>query len=74
MHIRDQFLTTRYLHSGTAAGLYDAFGRALKYVDLEESKSHFIGFGCDGTNVNIAEGGSLALAVTVLMLTLLKVD
>jgi len=36
--------------------LYDAFGNALKYMDLEESKDKFIGFGCDGINVNIAEG------------------
>ena len=57
VHIRDQFLTTRYLNSGTAKGLYEAFGRALKYVGLEELKSQLIGFGCNGTNVNIAEGG-----------------
>ena len=57
VHIRDQFLTTRYLNSGTAKGLYEAFGRALKYMGLEELKSQLIGFGCDGTNVNIAEGG-----------------
>ena len=57
VHIRDQFLTTRYLNSGTAEGLYEAFGRALKYVGLEELKSQLVGFGCNGTNVNIAEGG-----------------
>jgi len=57
VHIRNRFLTTRYLKSGTAEGLYDAFGNALKYMGLEESKAKLIGFGCDGTNVNIAEGG-----------------
>ena len=50
-------MTTRYLNSGTAEGLYEAFGRTLKYMGLDELKSQLIGFGCDGTNVNIAEGG-----------------
>jgi len=36
VHIRNRFLTTRYLKSGTAEGLYDAFGSALKYMGLEE--------------------------------------
>jgi len=55
VHIRNRFLTTRYLKSGTAESLYDAYGNASKYIGLEEYKAKFIGFGCDGTNINIAE-------------------
>ena len=57
MHVKNRFLTTRYLSSGTATGLYEAFERALNYVGLEECKAKLIEFGCDGTNVNIAKGG-----------------
>ena len=57
VHIQNRFFTTRYLKCGTAEGLYNAFGNALEYMGLEESKSKLIGFGCDGTNVNIADGG-----------------
>ena len=46
-----------YYTCGTAESLYDAFGKALKYMGLEDSKSKFIGFGCDTTNVNIADRG-----------------
>ena len=56
VHIREKFLNTKYLH-GTAEGLYNAFERALKHVGLEESKPKLIGFGCDGSGVNIAKGG-----------------
>jgi len=54
VHIRNRFLTTRYLKSGTAEGLHDVLGNVnLKYMVLEESKAKFIWFGC---NVNIVEG------------------
>ena len=53
VHVRNRFLTTRYLNCGTAKGLYEAFGRVLNYVSFEEYKNKLIGFTCDGTKVNI---------------------
>jgi len=57
VHVRDRFFTTRFLQHATAEGLYDAYTNAMRYMGLEESKSKMIGFGCDGTNANIADGG-----------------
>ena len=57
VHVRNRFLTTWCLSSSTVIGLYEVFERVLNFVGLEEYKAKFIGFGCDGTNVNIAEGG-----------------
>ncbi len=30
----------------------------MKFVGVSDWKDHLIGFGCDGTNVNLAYGGS----------------
>lgn len=39
--------------------MYDCFERALTYVGVTDWQTKLIGFGCDRTNVNIREDGSL---------------
>ena len=34
-------------------GLFEAFQRALSYLELDQQPSKLIGFGCDGANVNM---------------------
>jgi len=58
LHIRDWFLIVKYLDSGTGEGLYKCFDEMVVCIgiqDLVEQK--LVGFGCDGTNANIADGG-----------------
>jgi len=58
LHIRDRFLAVKYLESATGEGLYKCFDDMISCIgmqDLVEQK--LVGFGCDGTNANIADGG-----------------
>ena len=57
VHVRNTFLSARYLKSGTGKGLYESFERAMQYMDIDNWKTKMIGFGCDGASANIAEGG-----------------
>ena len=43
--------------SPTAAGLYESLIRAFSHMGVEEWEDKLIGFGCDGTSVNIAANG-----------------
>ena len=44
------FFTVRQLSCGIAKGLFDCLKREVKYTEAA-------GFGCDGTNANIGDGG-----------------
>ena len=57
VHIRRKFFAVRQPKDGTAAGLYESFTRALHYMDVKDWKDKLIGFGCDGTSMNIAGNG-----------------
>ena len=57
VHIRDSFFTVRHLSSGTGQGLFDCVEKAVKYMGADDWKTKLIGFGCDGTNANMADGG-----------------
>ena len=58
VHIHDRFLTVRQPKSGNPEGLFECFKNALSHMSLAnwEDKLVAIGFGCDGTSVNIAAG------------------
>ena len=58
LHIRDRFLAVKYLDCGTGEVLYKCFDEMVSSIgmqDLVEQK--LVGFGCDGTNANIADSG-----------------
>ena len=57
VHVHDRFLTVRQPKSGNADSLFECFKNALSYVGLVNWEDKLIGFGCDGTSVNIAAGG-----------------
>ena len=55
VHLWSRFLCIRQPRSGNAEGLHECFGRALSYMGIDDVPHKLIGFGCDGTNVNIGE-------------------
>ena len=58
VRVRNKFFSVRRLHQGDARSLYKCLEQAIKFVGLtDEWKMKLIGFGCDGTSVNIAERG-----------------
>ena len=57
MYICDSFFTVRHLSSGTGQGLFGCVEKAVEYMGACDWKTKLIGFGCDGTNANIADGG-----------------
>ena len=57
VHVRGLFFTVRHLSSGTGQGLFDCMKRAVEYMGVKNWETKLIGFGCDGTNANIADGG-----------------
>ena len=57
VHVHDRFLTVKQPKSGNAGGLFECFKNALKHVGLAKWEDKLMGFGCDGTSVNIAAGG-----------------
>ncbi len=58
VHVRNKFFTVRRPDSGDAKGLFECFERAVAYVRIGDGwKTKLVGFGCDGTSVNIADRG-----------------
>ena len=59
VHVRNKFLSVRRPKSGCAEGLFECLEKAVGHVGIADSdwKDKLIGFGCDGTSVNIAAGG-----------------
>ena len=55
--MHDSFFTVRQLSRGTAEGLFDCLKRAVEYMGAADWETKLIGFGCDGTNANIGDGG-----------------
>ena len=56
VHLRSPFLCVRQPNSVSTEGLYECFRKALSYMEVDVPHK-LIGFGCDGTNVNISERG-----------------
>ena len=57
VHVCNKFLSARHPKSGTAEGLWECFQQAVSHGGIVDWKDKLIGFGCDGTSVNIAAGG-----------------
>ena len=57
VHVRNSFFAVKHLHCSTSLGLFESFKGAVEYMEIKKWKSRMIGFGCDGTNANIAAGG-----------------
>ena len=59
VHVFDKYLAIRQPSRSNAEGLFDCFKRALVHAGIADSdrESKLIGFGCDGTNVNLAANG-----------------
>ena len=58
IRIENKFFAIQRPTTGDAEGLFDCVNKAVRYVGLDDSWSKkLIGFGCDGTAVNIAENG-----------------
>ena len=54
----NRFFSVHRPHSGVAKGLFDCLKQAVKNVGLpNEWNKKLVGFGCDGTNVNLGERG-----------------
>ena len=47
----------RHLRSGTGQGLFSCVQEAVEYMGVDDWETKLIGFGCDGTNANMADGG-----------------
>ena len=56
VHIRDSFVTVRYLSSGTGQGLFDCVQKAVEYMGADDWETKLIDFSCDSSNANMAEG------------------
>ena len=57
VHTCDKFHTIRQPNSSNAEGLYECFVKVVSYVGVADWESKLIGFGCNGTNVNIGSHG-----------------
>ena len=56
IHIVNKFFSVRRPRSGDAKGLFECLKQAVKYMGLpNEWNKKLIGFGCDGTAVNIGD-------------------
>ena len=56
VHVRNNFLCVRQPKSTTAIGLAECVTRALSYMGVGQTEK-LLGFGCDGANVNLGDGG-----------------
>ena len=57
VHVRSKFLTLRCPERSDAKGLYECFVRALTYAGVIGWETKLVGFGCDGTSVNMGANG-----------------
>jgi len=57
VYVLNKFFAVRQPKDGTAAGLYESFIRKFSYMGVQDWEDKLIGFGCDGTSVNIAANG-----------------
>ena len=57
VHILNKFFAVCQPKDASSAGLYDSLIRAFSHMGVEEWEDKLIGFGCDGTSVNIAANG-----------------
>ena len=57
VHVRNKFFCVRQPRKGDAQSLFERFKAAMEFVGIVDWEMKLIGFGCDGTNVNIAAGG-----------------
>ena len=58
VYIANKFFPVRRPCGGDAKGLFECLKQAVKYVGLpNEWNKNLIGFGCDGTSVNIGDRG-----------------
>ena len=61
VRVSSQFLTVRLPGGCTAQGLFSFLQAALSYVGIPNWEKKIIGFGCDGTSVNIGGRGYLGM-------------
>ena len=52
--VTNKFFAVRSLRNATAEGLHESLMKAMEYMKVPDWKKKMIGFGCDGTNANIA--------------------
>jgi hypothetical protein len=59
VHVRNKFFTVRQPKRANALGLFECFIRGIEHVlgATCNWEDKIVGFGCDGTGVNIAAGG-----------------
>ena len=57
VHVRSRFLAVQEIKRANAEGLFQCFKNAMSHVGISDWETKVIGFGCDGTNANIAAGG-----------------
>lgn len=57
VHLKSHFFCIKQPSQGNAEGLYDCFVKAMSYMGVADELHKLVGFGCDGTNVNMGEGG-----------------
>ena len=57
VHIHDSFFTVKHLSSGTGWSLFNCVQKAVEYMGADDWEAKLIGFVCDGTNANMADGG-----------------
>eukprot|EP00731_Ephydatia_muelleri_P017065 Em0010g163a len=57
VHVRSRFLAVQEIKRANAEGLFQCFKNAMSHVGISDWETKVIGFGCDGTNANIASGG-----------------
>ena len=56
LHMRNIFYCIRQPKSTIAVDLAECVGRALSYMGVDQP-AKLVGFGCDGANVNLGDGG-----------------
>ena len=59
VHVRNRYLCVRQPSSVCATGLFEAFERALAYLELDQQPSKLIGFGCDVKVSSLVDHGLL---------------
>ena len=57
VHVCDKFLAIRRPSRSNAEGLFECFTRALIHAGVTDWENKLVGFGCDGTNINLGANG-----------------